>query len=212
MNGIVDMCAIAKHCRDEREQQCLKSGYMRCYSIIYMAIYHDESVSVSANHLILKNAERCFLIHSWEEVPVSNGYMHYYIQSISSKGEVGGENIDEEYSLHLFPAWSDECPKLALYRLTYNIYQVPLGGQGLSYNAVLQRELINVWNLYKKSKEKCKTIYESQLIGYLAHKEKSIKALESKLESMSVKEAHLEREISQYRTLLDEIKNLFETK
>lgn len=78
----------------------------------------------------------------------------------------------------------------------------------MSYQEALRQELIKTWDLYKKCKEKCKTLFEAQLLGSLTYDEGTIKALEEKLELMSVKEAYLQREIGQYKSLLDEIKTL----
>jgi hypothetical protein len=72
---------------------------------------------------------------------------------------------------------------------------------------VLARRLEYVWELYKKCKKECKTQYESELLCKLADKEESIKELEGMLEESTVKEQYLREQISQYRTLLDDIKS-----
>lgn len=212
MANSIDLCKIAKYCRDEQEQKCLQTKYKVNYSILYVAIYDNERIRVSQTPHILVNAQRCLLVHSWDEIAVTNGYAHYFIQSINSNGEVGGGNIDEEYSLYISSEYSHEPPRLYLSIKGNNISSVSLGGHGMSYRDALCRELVQMWDLYKKCKEKCKTLYEAKLLGYLAYKEGTVKELEKKLESMSVKEAYLQREIGQYKSLLDEIKALLNNK
>jgi hypothetical protein len=212
MANSIDLCKIAKYCRDEQEQKCLQTKYKVNYSILYVAIYDNERIRVSQTPHILVNAQRCLLVHSWDEIAVTNGYAHYFIQSINSSGEVGGGNLDEDYSICISPEFSREPPRLYLDRKTFGIYSVNLGGHGMSYMDALSRELVKIWDLYKKCREKCKTPYEAQLLGSLAYKEGTIKDLEKKLESMSVKEAYLQRETGQYKSLLDEIKALLNNK
>ena len=212
MGSPVNFIEIAKYCKEEKEQECRKSGYKNNYSMLYIAIHDDERISVSQTPHMLKSATRCILIHRWDEIAVTNGYAHYFIQSINSKGEVGGGNIDEEYSLHISAEFSSYPPRLYLSIKEQTIYSMSLGGHGMSYQDALCQELIKVWDLYKKCKEKCKTLFEAQLLGSLTYKEGTIKALEEKLELMSVKEAYLQREIGQYRSLLDEIKTLLNNK
>lgn len=208
MGSPVNFLNIAKYCKEEKEQECRKSGYKINYSILYIAIYDDESISVSLTPHKLNSAKRCILIHKWDEIAVTNGYAHYLIQSINSKGEVEGGNIDEEYSLYISSEFSSYAPRLYLSIKEHTIYSVSLGGHGMSYQEALRQELIKIWDLYKKCKEKCKTLFEAQLLGSLTYKEGTIKALEEKLELISVKEAYLQREIGQYKSLLDEIKTL----
>ena len=65
-------------------------------------------------------------------------------------------------------------------------------------------------NLYKKCKNECHSMFESQLLCKLAQKEQSIKSLEEKLETATAKELYLQSEVSAYRTLLGDIKSALE--
>ena len=53
-------------------------------------------------------------------------------------------------------------------------------------------------------------MFESQLICKLAQKEQSIQSLEEKLETATAIELYLQSEISEYRTLLNDIKSALE--
>ena len=122
-----------------------------------------------------------------------------------------GEGVfDDEYSFSISPASFNVSPRVYLRRNGESLYSASLWESGISSEAVLTRELNYIWSLYKKCKNECHSMFESQLLCKLAQKEQSIKSLEEKLETATAKELYLQSEVSAYRTLLGDIKSALE--
>ena len=212
MDNSANFLEIAKFCKEEFEQKCSKSSHMSGYSILYVAVLEDGQMRISKTPHILSNACRCYLIHNWSQLAVSCWYDTYSVQSINEYGEVGDGLFDEEYSFTISAAAFNVSPRIFLKRNGTNLYSSALWESGNSSDAVIMRELNYIWVLYKKCKDECHSLFESQLLCKLAQKEKNIRSLEMKLETASAKELYLQSEISEYSTLLGDIKSALEKK
>ena len=159
---------------------------------------------VSKTPHILEGVEECYLIHSWEQRASTCWYETYEIQRINVDGEVGEGTFDDEYSFSIKAARFNTPEMISLKRNGHEIYCESLWSKG-AY--VLTKRLEYVWELYKKCKKECKTEYESELLCKLADKEDSIQDLEERLAESTVKEQYLREQLSQYQTLLDDIKS-----
>lgn len=204
MENKVDIREIAEYCKNEYQQRCKESKYMDSYKIHYVAISADGKMKVSKTPHILEGVEECYLIHSWQQLASTCWYETYGIQRINTDGEVEDGVFDDEYSFRIYAARFNTPEMISFRRNGQELYCNSLWSRG-SY--VLARRLEYVWELYKKCKKECKTQYESKLLCKLADKEESIKELEGMLEESTVKEQYLREQMSQYRTLLDDIKS-----
>ncbi len=210
MGNSVNFLEIAKYCKDEFEQKCAKASHMSGYSLLYVAVFEDGQMRISKTPHILSGAHKCYLIHNWSQLAVSCWYDTYDVQSINEFGEVGEGVFDDEYSFSISPASFNVSPRVYLRRNGEPLYSAALWASGISSDAVLTRELNYIWSLYKKCKNECHSMFESQLLCKLAQKEQSIKSLEEKLETATAKELYLQSEVSAYRTLLGDIKSALE--
>ena len=204
MENKVDIREIAEYCKNEYQQRCKESKYMDSYKIHYVAISADGKMKVSKTPHILEGVEECYLIHSWQQLASTCWYETYGIQRINTDGEVEDGVFDDEYSFRIYAARFNTPEMISFRRNGQELYCNSLWSRG---TYVLARRLEYVWELYKKCKKECKTQYESELLCKLADKEESIKELEGMLEESTVKEQYLREQISQYRTLLDDIKS-----
>ena len=188
MGNSVNFLEIAKYCKDEFEQKCAKASHMSGYSLLYVAVFEDGQMRISKTPHILSGADKCYLIHNWSQLAVSCWYDTYDVQSINEFGEVGEGVFDDEYSFSISPASFNVSPRVYLRRNGEPLYSAALWESGISSDAVLTRELNYIWSLYKKCKNECHSMFESQLLCKLAQKEQSIKSLEEKLETATAKE------------------------
>lgn len=203
MNNSIDLLEIAEFCRNEIAQKCEQSDRKYGYHILYVAIMEDSTIKVSETPHILKNAVKCVLIHSWNQLAATIYYDTYLVQFINSDGTVHESMIDDEYSLEIC-ASSYNCPaRLFLCRKGEKVYS-----KQLYYNVSLDSLIPFVWKLYLKCKDESSSLLESKLIGEIAEKNETINSLEEDKKSQSFRERILEDEIKQYKALLDEIKGL----
>ncbi len=212
MDNSTNFQDIAKYCKDEFEQKIEKASNKTSYTILYVAINEDGQLRISKTPHILSGATVCYLIHSWSQLAVSCWYDTYSVQSINKNGEVGEGQFDEEYSFFISAASFNCSPRIFFQRNGNKLYSAKLWESGRTTEQVLTRQLMFIWELYNKCKESCTSMYESQLYCKLAEKEGAIKDLEEKLKESTIKEQYLESEISQYRSILNEVKSLMETK
>ena len=204
MENKVDIREIAQYCKNEYQQNCEKADNKCHYSIHYAAISKDGKMRVSRTPHILEGAQECFLIHSWDQKAETRWYRTYDVQRVNVDGEVGGGDFDDEYSFSISEARFSTPEMISFRRNGQELYCESLLAWG---NCILANRLEYVWDLYKKCKRECKTQYESELLCELAEKEESIKELEGRLAESTVKEQYLREQLSQYRTLLDEIRS-----
>lgn len=209
MDTTVDFLELAAYCKQEIEQKCAESDRKWSYEILYVAIFEDDSIKVSRTPHILKDAKRCILVHSWQQLAATIAYDTYLVQCINEDGEVLQDALDSDYSIHIYPSSFNCSASIALTRSSKTIYESKIWSNG---EHILPQRIVYVWNLYKKIKEECKTLMESQLLGKLAKAEQNIQELNSKLADSSVNEQLLETEVRRYRSLLDEIKILVDNK
>ena len=204
MSMAVGFMEIAAYCKQAIEQKWLGSGYSK-YEILYVSIREDDSIKMSQTPHILKKTKQCILIHSWQQLAVTNSYDNYYLQCINQNGEVLLNKLDDDYSVYIYPSTSKCWARISLTRNSSKIYESDIWLNG---EKILSQRFSYVWYLYKRSRKECNTLEESKLLGKLAQTEQTVKELESKLVDHSVREQLLMAEVLQYRLLLDEIKRL----
>ena len=178
MNNSIDLLEVAEFCKNEVEQKCKQSDRKHGYHILYVSIMEDTTVKVSQTPHILRNAEHCILVHSWDQLAATIYYDTYLVQFIKSDGTVHESMIDDEYSLDIH-ASSYNCPaRLYLRRRGDEIYSKPL-----YYNVSLDSLIPFVWKIYLKCKAESRSLSESKLIGEIAKKNEVIASLEEEINS-----------------------------
>lgn len=208
MENQVNIMEIAQYCKNEFEQRCNNSDYMSSYTILYIAISNDEKMRISRTPHILADAKQCYLVHMWAQKAVSCWYDTYEVQSINSYGEVGSGQFDDEYSFSISAAGFNRSPEIYLKRNNNILYSSRLWDYGHNAEAKM---IEYVWDLYNKCKSETKTQFESELLCKLASKDETIRALEKRLEDITLKEQYIRDEVREYRNLLDEIKLAIKT-
>lgn len=121
MSMAVDFMEIAAYCKQAIEQKCLGSGYSK-YEILYVSIREDDSIKMSQTPHILKEAKQCILIHSWQQLAVTNSYDNYYLQCVNQNGEVLLNKLDDDYSVYIYPSTSKCWARIILTRNSYRIF------------------------------------------------------------------------------------------
>lgn len=203
---------IARVCKESIQQSCEQADWKYRYTIYYVAISSDGKLRFSTTPDILDGATKCFLIHNWSQRAQTCWYDTFNVQSINEYGEVGEGKLDEEYYFTIWAASFNRPPRIVLYRNQTELYNVSIYQHADSMQRGLEIELRNIWYLYGKCKKECRTDFESKLLCVVVAREKSLVELERELESKTAKEIYLKEELSKYRTLLDDIKRLVETK
>ena len=204
MENKIDIREIAQYCKNEYQQKCDKTKYMRDYSIYYVAISANGQMKLSQTPHVLAGVDECYLIHKWSELASTCWYATYDIQRINVNGLVEGGVFDDEYSFRISAAKFCEDESIIFKRNGHVLYAESLWSRG---TYVLAKRLEYIWELYKMCKKECKTQYESELLCKLADKEESIKELEERLADSTIKEQYLRDEVAEYRKLLDEIQS-----
>lgn len=203
---------IARVCKENYQQSCEQAEWKYGYTIYYVAISSDGKLRFSTTPDILDGATKCYLIHSWTQRAQTCWYSTFSVQSINEYGEVGEGKLDEEYYFTIWSASFNNPPRIILIRNKTYLYNVSIYQHADTIQRGLETEIRNIWHLYGKCKDECSTEFESKLLCDLVAKERSLEELEKELESKTAKEIFLEEELSKYRTLLDDIKELLETK
>lgn len=203
---------IARVCKENYLLRCAQVTYMRSYAIYYVAILADGELRFSSTPDILDEASKCYLIHYWSQLAETCWYSTFNVQSINEHGEVGEGRLDADYYFTFHNAYFNNPPRIVLKRNNTILYNESIYLHANTLHLGLETEIKNIWYLYGKCKKECKTEFESKLLCNLVAKERNLEELKRELESKTAKEKLLEEELSKYRTLLDDIKKLLETK
>lgn len=199
---------IVDDCVEKIRQQCIEYNQSRYgYNTLFMAVTPDGDLRVSRTKDILLDAQRCYIIHRWMGKAVTQYYDTFLVQSVNECGEVGGGELDENFSFKItnesWSFWAD----VQLYRKGELIYSDHIWRGAEDRLSLL---LVFMWQLFRKCKIKGKTLFECQLLGKIATQENTIEELQDKLANSDAQKAFIEEEMKQYRSILDEIKVLLE--
>lgn len=181
-----------------------KGGSLRYKDTLYASIDKNNELLISETPDILKEEGvcQCIMIHRHERKEVSNWYSWYTVQFIDMDSRVLTDKLDERFKLHV---------NYVNHFWNQWMYLIFDGKCIFSLKWPNKDKLQDVWNLYLKCKE-CKTEREVQLLGDLAKKDMSIFSLTSEVANLNYTAELLKQERDQYKSLLDEIKNLIHNK
>ena len=165
---------------------------------LYVAILEDNQVLCSRTPHVLKNAEKCLLIHQHSKLAISNYYSWYNVEFIDEKGCVFDGNLGNGFKL-------DVCPlnqfSNQMMRLLYNQSEL------FWCEPPFEAHIAKVWELYTRLKD-IQTMREICLIAELYRKDEKILELEKEVKDFSYTNQLLKQERDQYKELLDEIKEM----
>ena len=191
----VDLIEIATFCANRYKDAHMKPGD-RYTGTLFVGISGSNKVQCSTTPHILQNAYQCILIHGRLD---SLRDTFYKVEFINEEGSVKDSFLDDVFNLQ---AKSGRYLRLELY---YNdIYFYSLNGS-------FDKNMPILWELYSKIRY-LKTYSEQKVVRDLFDKDEKIFELESHIEDLNYQNKLLKQERDQYKEILDEIKDMLESK
>ncbi len=170
---------------------------------LYVAVSEDDQVKCSRTPHVLKETNRCLLVHEHSALAYTNYYRWYKIQYIDENGCVTDERLENGYDLDI------------TYSGTYSNKWLRLTHNGVELYSCkpfpVEEKIAKVWELYQKVKS-IENEKEIKLVANLFKKDEKILELEKEIEGFTYENHLLEQQKKQYQGLLDEIKEMVESK
>lgn len=192
----INFIELAEYCQNRYKEENT-SNDAKYISTLFVAITKDGEVLPSKTPHILRNAEQCILFHISSYKNNNYWWSSYKFQFISNDGVVSDCRLDDKFELY-----GDYTKGISLYYKENNIFSVP---------KPWENGIVKVWKLYLRIKD-LKTYEEIKLVTELYLKDEKIFELERQLEDFNFTKYLLEQERNQYKSLLDEIKQIIEIK
>lgn len=174
----------------------------RYMGTLYVSISEDDQVRCSKTPHVLSGACRCILIHEHSELAVTRYYSWYKIHYIDENGCVFDGNLGNGYELGMIINGSYSNVWM---RLTLNNIEL------YSIKPPFENKIAKVWELFQKVKD-ISSPKEVKLVADLCRKDERILELEKEVEDFKFENHLLEQQKKQYQGLLDEIKEMVESK
>ena len=192
----IDFVELAKYCQEsfKNEHNTQNDKYV---GTIFVAIFSDTVLTSRTPH-ILKNAEKCILIHEYTQLAVTNFYSWYTVEIIDQNGCVLKDRIDDEFELKTFAAGGFANQRMELSARGKTFY---------SCGTPFESNIKTMLKLYSRIKD-IKSMKERMLVADLFCKDNTILELEKQVEDFKFSNKLLECERNQYQHLLEEIKKM----
>lgn len=194
----IDFVSLAKQCQETIKGKTTIPECGKYDKTFFISISDNNIVTHSIDPEILKNAKRCILIHRSEEKTYKKWYSRYYFQMIDENGCIHEEEIDDNFSMDIQQPTSSQDTKLSLYKDDTIIY---------SCYPPYEKEIAKFWKVYLKARE-CTTLKEAELLCQLIEKDNEILELQRENDGLQYARALVTMERDQYKTLLEEIRQL----
>ncbi len=192
----INFIELAEYCQN-RYKENNTSNEAKYISTLFVAITKEGEIIPSETPHILRNAEKCILFHISSYKNNNYWWNSYKFQFINNDGVVSDYRLDDKFEL-----LGDYTKGTCLYYKEYEIFSVP---------KPWENGIVKVWKLYLKIKD-LKTYEEIILMTDLYRKDEKILELENQIEGFKFAKYLLEQECNQYKSLLDEIKQIIEKK
>lgn len=155
---------------------------------LYVAISENNKVSCAYDSFILNDAYQCILIHCRSQMAVTNKYKWYRFEFINHRGQNLGKIIGNDCIIVIkwYGSWANQTMEL-----------IHRGNIIYSCKAPFELHMQSIWDSY------CNTLNEGQV---------DITALKTLLAQKEERIHELEEQVSQYKQLLDGIKELIENR
>lgn len=181
-----------------------KGEYHRFCDSTFISIDSDSNILMSETPEFLKESDayQCLMIHRREEKAVTNWYSWYTIQFIDANGCVHTNELDEKFKLYVNYNGCFRNQWLHLSVEGKSIFSCPWPNKD---------KISIIWTLYNK----CKTVAsesEAQLLGELAMMDQTILSLKGDLANAEYLNLLLTKERDLYKSLLEEIKSLVQSR
>jgi hypothetical protein len=197
----IDFIELANYCQNSfKEKHNTRDDYY--VKTLFVAITNEGDVIVSTTPHILRKAEQCILIHERSTLAYKYHYLWYHVEFINKDGVVYDQRLDGKFTLSIVPFNGLDNQVMSLKYDNNTIY---------SCKEPWEINIIKVWNLYSRVKD-LKSLEEIKLIVNLFQKDDKILELEKEIEDFKFTKHLLEQERNQYKSLLDEIKQIVENK
>ncbi|MBR5831217.1 MAG: hypothetical protein IKY79_01230 [Bacteroidales bacterium] len=193
----INFIELAEYCQ-RRYKEEKNSDNKKYISTLFVAITKEGEIIPSTTPHILKDAELCILLH--RSTYKNNNYWWDSLQFefINSNGVIL-DRFDDKFKL-VAGSYNVKENRLEL-SLKYKENSI------YSFSENWENSIIKVWKLYLMLKD-IKTYEEIKLITDLYQKDEKILELENQIEDFKFSNYLLEQERNQYKSLLDEIKQI----
>ncbi|MCQ2254883.1 MAG: hypothetical protein MJZ29_05240 [Bacteroidaceae bacterium] len=201
MKNTTSLYDMALSLRSEFERKTNSNGeHYQYQDSVFVSIDKNNETNVSETPDILNNegVVQCLIIHRYKVKAVTNWYSWYTVEFIDVNGSVHTNELDDRYKLYVNYNGCFRNQRIHLAADGKSIYSCPWPNKS---------RIPIIWTLYNKCKS-AKTTQEAQLLGELAIMDQSIISLTEDLANADYANELLAKERDQYKSLLDEIKEL----
>lgn len=198
----IDLMELATYCQNEYKENNT-SDKRQYINTLFVAITEGGEVITSATPHVLKKAEQCVLLHFSIESTSRGRFSEHQFQYINKDGVVHNNRLDNKF--YLYTMYSSRVSLGLAYKdndINKNLYQHPT-----PWEICIEK----VWKLYTRVKD-LDSFAKIQLVAELFEKEEKILDLERQVENFRFTNYLLEQERNQYKSLLDNIKQIVENK
>lgn len=210
MESKIDFIEVAKYCKEEKMSKYNGNGKWY-HGIHYVAIDEDDNLFVSATPHILKNAKKCILIHDMEYLAVTLTYPCYSVQILNDDGIVANNDLGDGFQIGITSGSYNYGSEMYIQYQDKYLFRTRADFEGKNYHR-WENVLPDIWKLYLRLKKECANVHEMEMLCNLVKKDNEIVDLNEKLDQERYRNQQKDLQIQAYRSVLDEIKNMVETK
>lgn len=198
--GKVDFIELAEFCT-KRFKELNTSPRERYVGTLYVAILEDYQLKCSTTPHVLKDAVKCIMIHEGSALAETLWHPYGLLEFIDSEGCVHDSNLGNDFNLTI-SRWEYDYLKI---NLSYKDNRLYMCGKPFDKN------IFKIWNLYTTIMNMT-SVSEMRLIVDAFEKDERIVELKGQIEDVKFTNNLLERERDQYKDMLDEIKDLINSR
>lgn len=205
MEDKLSFYSIAKQCQGKYENQINSQGdFFKYVGTRFASIDSKGKVLISETPEILlkEDVQQCVLVHEHSRKEVSNWYSWYTIEFIDNDKCVHREKLNERFKLFVNYHQQFNNQWIHLYSGDQCIYECKWPNDGC---------LQKIWNLYQKC-QLIETNKEAKVVGELLMMDDLVLSLKQDLANVKYSNLLLTKERDQYKSLLDEIKEMVHSK
>lgn len=207
MENEIDFVELAKYCKEDKMTN--RGERTTYYRTFYAAIFDDDSMIVSTTPHILKNANRCILIHEMSYLAVTLTYDCYSVQILNKNGVVTERDLGDDFTIGITSGSFNYAPEMYVNYQDKDLFRTRTDFNG-NNKYKWEKILPDVWKLYLRLKKECANIHEMEMLCRIVRKDNEIVDLNEKLDQEKYRNQQKDLQIQAYKSLLDEIKNIVE--
>lgn len=189
--GLASLCV-------QKYKDSLDNKRERYIDTLFVAITEKDDVLCSKIPSILEKASKCILIHQKKQLAVTNWYSWYKVDYIDENECVTDGNLGQGFKLSISWCNTFDNQMMRLYHGYHGLY---------ACRRPWEDNMAKIWKLYSMTK-KMETDKEIELTARLFRSDEKIVEMERKIANHELTNHLLEQERDQYKSLLDEIKEM----